>query len=142
MEGAMSSLADRLAIELSSPADRPQGVVISDPYSPDFPIVFVDDEFERQTGYTAAEIMGRDYGVLNGPGTDPESVRAIRRAMEAGTEITVDLVNYRKDGSPFWNRLRLRPLYDQHGRLQYYAAAQTTISPHQVLDRPIEAVFD
>jgi PAS domain S-box-containing protein len=119
-----------------------QSVVIADPSRPDCPIIFVSDEFERQTGYTAAETLGRNCRFLQGPATDPAAVQAIRSAIEAETALTVDLVNYRKDGSPFWNRLRIRPLYDDAGRLQFFAAAQTPITGDERLPRPVVALLD
>ncbi len=118
-----------------------QSVVIADPSRPDCPIIFVSDEFERQTGYTAAETLGRNCRFLQGPATDPAAVEAIRAAIAAETELTVDLVNYRKDGSPYWNRLRIRPLYDDVGRLQFFAAAQTPITDEERLPRPVGALL-
>ena len=89
--------------------ERELSVVISDPSRLDNPLIFVSDEFERQTGYAAAEALGRNCRFLQGPDTDPAAVQAIREALAAQTEITVDLLNYRKDGQPFWNRLRHSP---------------------------------
>lgn len=128
------------ALIKDDPAFR--SVVISDPWQPDCPIVYVSEEFERQTGYSAADAVGRNCRFLQGPGTDPAAIAAIRAAMEAATELTIDLLNYRKDGTPFWNRLRLKPLFDANGRLQYFAGAQNPIPESEVRRLPIEAVFD
>jgi PAS domain S-box-containing protein len=117
-------------------------VVISDPSLPDNPLIFVSEEFERQTGYPAREALGRNCRFLQGPGTDPRAVAAIRAAVEAASEITVDILNYRKDGRPFWNRLRIRPLLDASGGVRYFAGAQTCIDAADVLPRPVEALFD
>ena len=108
--------------------ERETSVVISDPSLPDNPLIFVSEEFERQTGYAAEEVIGRNCRFLQGPGTDPEAVRAIRDALSKHTEVTVDLLNYRKDGEPFWNRLRLRPLRDEVGAVRYYVGAQNPIA--------------
>lgn len=127
---------------LLSEAEREKSVVISDPSRPDNPMIYVTEAFEAQTGYPPEEVLGRNCRFLQGPETDPAAVQAIRDALAARTEITIDLVNYRKDGSKFWNRLRIRPLFDAKGRLQYYVGAQNPIPAEEVRHEPIEAVFD
>ncbi len=122
--------------------ERERSVVISDPSRPDTPIIFVSDEFEAQTGYPPEEVLGRNCRFLQGPETDPKAVQAIRDALAAETEITVDLVNYRKDGTKFWNRLRIRPLFDDRGRVRYFVGAQNPIPAEEARPGPIEAVFD
>jgi len=112
--------------------ERAQSVVISDPSLPDNPVIFVSDEFETQTGYPPSEALGRNCRFLQGPDTDPEAVAAIRRAIRSGSPITVDLLNYRKDGTPFWNRLRIRPLLDEDGSVLYFAGAQNPIQEDEV----------
>lgn len=102
-------------------------VVISDPNLPDNPMVFVSDEFTAQTGYTVAEAVGRNCRFLQGPETDPAAIQAIRHALVAQTRFSIDLVNYRKDGSTFLNRLRIRPLFDDDGALLYFIGAQNPI---------------
>jgi PAS domain S-box-containing protein len=102
-------------------------VVISNPALPDNPIIFVSDEFETQTGYPPEEVLGRNCRFLQGPGTNPHAVEAIRQALQARTTFTIDILNYRKDGTPFMNRLRIRPLFDDRGALQYYVGAQNPI---------------
>ncbi len=123
--------------DLLTGEEREQSVVIADPARPDCPIIFVSDEFERQTGYPPHEVLGRNCRFLQGPGTDPGAVRAIRDALAARTGITVDVLNYRKDGTPFLNRLRIRPLLDERGRLLYYAGAQNPVAPGDAILRPV-----
>lgn len=137
-----SDLAVRSAPSLLRDDERDLSVVISDPSLPDNPLIFVSEEFERQTGYAADEVIGRNCRFLQGPDTDPAAVQAIRDALAAHTEITVDLLNYRKDGQPYWNRLRLRPLRDEAGTIRYYICAQNPIPADEVLPRPVEALFD
>lgn len=122
--------------------EREKSVVISDPSRPDTPIIFVSDEFERQTGYPPEEVLGRNCRFLQGPETDPKAIQAIRDALDAGTEITIDLVNYRKDGAPFWNRLRIRPLFYEKGDIQYFAGQQNPIPADDARPYPIDAVID
>ena len=102
-------------------------VVFSDPSLPDNPMIFVSDEFERQTGYSPAEAIGRNCRFLQGPDTNPHTVEAIRQALKAQTTFTIDILNYRKDGSTFMNRLRIRPIYDNDGRLMFFAGAQNPV---------------
>jgi len=102
-------------------------VVFSNPALPDNPMIFVSDEFEAQTGYSPEEAVGRNCRFLQGPGTDPHAVEAIRQALKAETRFTIDILNYRKDGTPFMNRLRLRPIYDTDGTLMFFAGAQNPV---------------
>ncbi|MFP4305066.1 PAS domain-containing protein [Rhodosalinus sp.] len=103
-------------------------VVFSDPSLPDNPMIYVSEEFERQTGYTAEESVGRNCRFLQGPDTDPHAIEAIRQALRAQTRFTIDILNYRKDGTPFVNRLRIRPIYDAEGRLMFFAGAQNPVA--------------
>ena len=107
--------------------EREQSVVITDPSLPGNPIIFVSDEFEKQTGYPPEEVLGRNCRFLQGPDTDPDSIDAISEALQSEGEITVDILNYRKDGSRFWNRLRIRPLYGEDGEVLYYVGAQNPV---------------
>ena len=133
---------DASKADLLTEDEHEKSVVISDPSQPDGPIIFVSDEFERQTGYPPEEVLGRNCRFLQGPETDPKAIQAIRDALAAQTEITLDILNYRKDGTKFWNRLHIRPLFDGKGKLQYLAGAQNPIPEEEVRPFPIEAVFD
>ena len=102
-------------------------VVFSDPSLPDNPMIFVSEEFEKQTGYSAQEALGQNCRFLQGPGTSPHAIAAIRQALRAETRFTIDILNYRKDGSAFVNRLRIRPIYGPGGRLLFFAGAQNPV---------------
>jgi len=102
-------------------------VVFSDPSLPDNPMIFVSDEFEDQTGYSPEEAVGRNCRFLQGPDTNPHAIEAIRQGLKAETRFTIDILNYRKDGSPFLNRLRIRPIYDGDGHLMFFAGAQNPV---------------
>ena len=77
-----------------------EGIAISDASLPGNPVIVVNAGFERLTGYTAQEVVGRNCRFLQGPRSDPHTVRQIRQAIEQGTECTAELLNYRKDGTP------------------------------------------
>lgn len=102
-------------------------VVFSDPSQTDNPMIFVSDEFEAQTGYAVHEALGRNCRFLQGPETNPHAVEAIRQGLKAETRFTIDILNYRKDGSAFLNRLRIRPIYDADGKLMFFAGAQNPV---------------
>lgn len=107
--------------------ERQQSVVITDPALPDNPMIYVSAEFEAQTGYAPDEVLGRNCRLLQGKGTDPEAVEAIRRALSSGEDISVDILNYRKSGEAFWNRLRIRPLRGDDGSVMFFAGVQNPI---------------
>ena len=122
--------------------EREQSVVITDPAQPDNPMIFISDEFEKQTGYSPEEALGRNCRFLQGPETDPAAVEAIRQALKSASEITIDILNYKKDGTKFWNRLRIRPLYGDDGNVMFYAGAQNPIDTSEARSGPIDAIQD
>ena len=123
-----SSKMDRDTLRSMLEEDETEmSVVFSDPSLPDNPMIFVSDEFEAQTGYSMEEAVGRNCRFLQGPQTSPEAIEAIRWALRAETRFSIDILNYRKDGSAFVNRLRIRPIYDADGRLLFYAGAQNPV---------------
>ncbi|PRW60670.1 LOV domain-containing [Chlorella sorokiniana] len=103
---------------------------LSDPNLPDCPIVFASPAFLRMTGYPCSEVVGRNCRFLQGPGTDPAAVQQLRDALAAQPPrpVTVTLLNYRKDGRPFWNSLHVCPLRDADGRVQFFAGVQMEIT--------------
>ncbi len=103
-------------------------MVVSDPQLPDNPIIFANQAFLDTTGYDAEDVIGRNCRFLQGPRTDPAAVDAIRAAIAAERDLIVELINYRRDGTTFWNRLMLSPITDDAGRLLYYFASQLDVS--------------
>ncbi len=103
-------------------------MVVSDAQQPDNPIVMANQAFLDATGYSADEVIGHNCRFLQGPDTDPAAVAEIHAAIAAATDITVELLNYRRDGTPFWNRLLLSPITDDEGRLLYYFASQEDVT--------------
>lgn len=114
-------------------------MLITDPRQPDNPIVFVNDAFGRLTGYSREETLGRNCRFLQGPGTNVGDVAKMRDAIAAVQSIEIDLLNYRKDGSTFWNRLLLSPVFDE-GELTYFFASQFDVTPER--DRMKNLVTD
>ena len=83
-----------------------QNFVVTDPSLPDNPIVYATQGFLDLTGYTLSQVLGRNCRFLQGPDTDPKSVEKIRKSIEQGNDMSVCLLNYRVDGSTFWNQVR------------------------------------
>lgn len=113
-------------------------MVITDPNRPDNPIVFCNQAFQKLTGYDRDQIIGRNCRFLQGPETDRDEVRNVREAIEAGEDIAVDLLNYRKDGSTFWNALYLSPVRGEAGDIQFFFASQLDVTDRVEGQRVIE----
>lgn len=106
--------------------------VFTDIGVPDNPIQYATPAFCAMTGYALEEVVGRNCRMLQGPGTDPEAVAAIRAALTEKLPVTLDILNYRKDGSPFWNRLRIRPVVGPGGIVQRFIGVQNEIDAAEV----------
>jgi PAS domain S-box-containing protein len=116
-----------LLMSLLEADELDMSVVVSDPNLPDNPMIFVSEEFEAQTGYPPEDAVGRNCRFLQGPRTHPDAVELIRAGLRAKTRFTVDILNYRRDGTEFLNRLRIRPIFDESGSVLYYIGAQNPI---------------
>ena len=103
-------------------------MVITDPRQADNPMVFVNDAFCRLTGYDRREILGRNCRFLQTPETDPDAVRRIHDAVASVQSIEIDILNRRRSGETFWNRLLMAPVFDANGRLAYFFASQVDVS--------------
>jgi two-component system, NtrC family, sensor kinase len=86
--------------------------------------VFVNAAFTNLTGYSAEEAVGRNCRFLQGIDTDPVVVTEIRNALSTGTSIRREILNYRKDGEPFWNDLMIDPVLDDAGTLVGFVGVQ------------------
>ena len=103
-------------------------MIVTDPRQPDDPIVFANGAFFDLTGYTEDEVMGRNCRFLQGPQTDRRTVEEVRKAIHEERAVAVDILNYKKDGKPFWNALFIGPIFDQDGKLLYFFASQMDIT--------------
>jgi PAS domain S-box-containing protein len=112
----------------------PLSMVLTDPNQPDYPMVFCNRAFTRLTGYTEEEVTGRNCRFLQGPDTDPAAGRVLGDAVRAGAETQVDLWNYRKDGSRFWNSMFIGPVHDAQGKLLYYFGSQVDSSARRAAE--------
>lgn len=104
-----------------------QSFIITDCRMAGNPIVYASQAFLELTGYPAHRVLGRNCRFLQGPGTDPVIVARIRRAVENGEEISIRLLNYRCDGSTFWNHLLITPIKDLSGNLINFVGVQCEV---------------
>jgi len=103
-------------------------MIITNPRLPDNPIVYTNGAFLRMTGYGRDEVVGRNCRFLQGHETDRGAVQLIREAVAANRDISIDLLNYRKDGTPFWNALYLSPVSNEGGEVLYFFASQLDVT--------------
>lgn len=103
-------------------------MILTDPHQTDNPIVFANKAFLDLTLYEEAEVLGRNCRFLQGPQTDREAVAHLRESIERKDSIALELLNYKRDGSPFWNAVFIGPVYDVSGNLLYFFASQLDVT--------------
>ncbi len=113
----------RLMIEKS-----PIAAVVSDPRLPDNPIVECNAAFMALTGYIRDEIVGRNCRFLRGPGSEPELCEALRAGVRNRQPVMVEILNYKKDGTPFRNAVMVAPIFDGEGELEYFLGSQAEVA--------------
>ncbi|AWN39157.1 PAS domain-containing protein [Methylobacterium radiodurans] len=106
----------------------PTPMLVTDARAPDNPIIWVNDAFLAQTGYARAELVGRNCRMLQGAETDSREVARMRAALAAAEPVAVEILNYRKDGTPFWNGMTINPIRDAAGDIAYFFAAQADMT--------------
>ena len=102
-------------------------MVLTDPRAADNPIVYVNEAFERITGYARSAVIGRNCRFLQGDDTARADVERLREAVATGRDVGVDIKNYRADGRPFVNRLLIAPIHDDAGELLYFLGIQRAL---------------
>lgn len=112
----------------------PIGITISDPSQDDNPLIYANESFTELTGYDRDEIIGQNCRFLQGEATDPEPVAAMREAIDNQDSVTVELRNYRKDGTEFWNRVTIAPVTDETDTVTHYVGFQQEITGHMERD--------
>lgn len=117
-----------------------QALTLSDIRTPDAPLVYVNRGFEKMTGYERGEVIGRNCRFLQGPDTSSDAVAQMRAAIAGGAPLIVDVFNYRKNGTPFWNRLSLTPVKDPSGRATHYIGIQSDITRMRYLQERLHSI--
>ncbi|GAB4820055.1 hypothetical protein N2152v2_007101 [Parachlorella kessleri] len=127
--GSPNRALPRVALDLATTVERIQSnFVIADPTLPDCPIVFASDPFLKLSGYRREEVLGRNCRFLQGRDSDRATVAELKAAIRAGRECTVRLLNYTKQGRPFWNMLTVAPIKDVEGRPRFLVGVQVDVT--------------
>lgn len=105
----------------------PIATVISNPRRPDNPLEVANAAFCELTGYSENEIVGRNCRFLAGEATEPWITERVREAIRSRRPVLVDILNYRRDGSPFRNAVLVTPLFDDEGRLAWFLGSQVEL---------------
>ncbi len=101
---------------------------ITDPRQPDNPVVWINPAFVSTTGYSADDVLGRNCRLLQGPDTDQRTVEQIRESLREEQPLTATLLNYRKDGTTFWNELTISPVRDGAGVVTHFVGVQADVT--------------
>lgn len=122
------SLNERSGIFFAAIEMTRMPMILTDPSKDDNPIAFANNAFLDLTGYDLSEIVGRNCRFLQGPQTDREVVRQLRESVARREAISVEILNYRRDGTPFWNGVFIGPVFDPDGNLLYFFASQLDVT--------------
>ncbi|CAN6454109.1 unnamed protein product [Victoria cruziana] len=126
-ESSFSTVPKELKDALST---LQQTFVVSDATRPDCPIMYASAGFFSMTGYTPKEVIGRNCRFLQGPDTDYMEVSKIKESLKTGRSYCGRLLNYKKDGTPFWNLLTISPIKDDNGKVIKYIGMQVEVSKY------------
>jgi phosphoserine phosphatase RsbU/P len=137
-EVTASSRVDELAAWLTlkdkALAVAAEGITIADARRRGQPLIYANEGFERMTGYTVDEVLGRNCRFLQGPLTHPGDVDAIRTAVHAQRPSVVEILNYRKDGTTFWNRLSITPVQGASGEVTHFIGIQSDVTARRLAE--------
>lgn len=129
--------------ELAVAIDRMStGMVVSDPNQPDGPITYCNPAFTALTGYSPGEVMGRSCRFLQGPDTDLAVIAELRAAIKEGRPFKGTLLNYKKDGSTFWNDLTVTPIFNSDGRLIQFVGLQEDITARVRMEESLKEAYE
>ncbi len=125
---ARPGLDDRGSVFFAAAEMTRMPMLVTDPRQPGNPIVFANGAFLDLTGYAREDILGRNCRFLQGPLTDRNTVRQIREALVERRPVAVEILNYRRDGRPFWNALFIGPIFGPNGELLHFFSSQLDVT--------------
>lgn len=111
------------------------GVAITDPNLEDNPIIYINRGFTNLTGYSPEEVLGKNSRLLQGYDTDVETIQFMREEIQQKQAFSVEIINYRKNGEPFWNGLNVYPVYNDVDELQFFVGFQRDITERKESER-------
>jgi PAS domain S-box-containing protein len=118
------------------------GITLSDPDQDDNPIVYANKAFEKISGYSNEETVGRNCRFLQGQERDQEELQQVREAIKNAKPVEVTLKNFRKNGELFYNRLSIKPLFDSEGHLIYFLGVQYDVTEQILAQQEIKTLTD
>ena len=118
-----------------------EGITIVDARQQDFPLIYVNQGFEKLTGYTSGEVIGRNYHVLYGEDTEQPEIASIRTAIAKGQGCVVTMRSYRKDGSMFWNQISLSPVHNPDGLLTHFIGIHRDAADRVLLENHLNTLI-
>jgi PAS domain S-box-containing protein len=136
LESAQAASTSRLLAAAVEGA--PVAYAMTDALQSDMPIIYVNDHFVALTGYQPREVIGRNCRMLQGPLTDSRDVDRLREAIRRAQPVYVELINYRKDGQPFWNGVLLRPIRAANGTVTHFVATLHDMSERRRTEELLE----
>jgi PAS domain S-box-containing protein len=129
------SLRDTLLLRERALQATTVSVTICDARLPDSPIVWVNKAFTTTTGYLPEDVIGRNPRFLQGPDTDPNTIAAMRESVAEKRSSVVTMLNYREDGSAFWNSVSTAPVFDEDGEVIGYIGIQVDVTDQVIAQR-------
>ena len=113
------------------------GIVITNPSLPDNQVIFVNPAFTRITGYRPDDVVGRNCRFLQGPDTDRRAKASMSEALSKGESVELEILNYRKDGQPFWNLIAINPVFDDAGQVRYFVGILNDVTAQKQSEREL-----
>lgn len=117
-----------------------EGIIIVDAQQEDQPIIFVNKAFCDLTGYQQHEVIGRNCRMLQGPASQEETIEAMRRSIENGLPFSGEVLNYKKDRTPFWNYLSINPILNNKGEVTHYVSFQKDVTERKQAEENIQSL--
>ncbi|RQG98558.1 bacterio-opsin activator domain-containing protein [Natrarchaeobius oligotrophus] len=137
-----SPSVDDRAVKERAINEAPVGIAITDPDREDNPLVYVNDAFRRVTGYEYDDVVGRNCRFLQGEESNEDAIAEMRAAVDEERPVTVEVTNYRKDGTPFWNEVTIAPVRNERGEVTNYVGFQNDVTARKEAELALERRTD
>ncbi len=136
-DGSITDITERknfeetLRIQRRAIESAAEGIVITNPNLPDNPIIFANEKFCENTGYSSSEVLGKNLRFLNGSDTSVVEIQNINNCIRTCKTFRGEIQHYRKDGTPFWNLLVIAPVFDERGNVTHYVSLQNDVTENK-----------